>query len=72
MDKLQVMNGMIVDSSKNPVFLRGVNIGGWMNMENFIDGYPGSESRFRALMKQELGERKASFFFDRFLDHFFN
>ncbi len=72
MDKLQVLNGMIVNSLKHPVFLRGVNIGGWMNMENFIDGYPGSEARLRALMKQELGERKASFFFDRFLDHFFN
>jgi len=72
MDKLRVAGGMIVNSSKQPVFLRGVNIGGWMNMEHFINGYPGSEARLRALMKQELGERKASFFFDRFLDHFFN
>jgi len=72
MDKLQVVNGKIVDSSKNPVYLRGVNIGGWMNMENFIDGYPGSEAQLRYLMNQKLGERKASYFFDRFMDHFFN
>lgn len=72
MDKLRVVDGIIVNSSNQPVFLRGVNIGGWMNMENFINGYPGSEARLRALMKQELGEKKASFFFKKFLDYFFN
>lgn len=72
MDKLRVVDGMIVNSSNQPVFLRGVNIGGWMNMENFICGYPGSEARLHALMKQELGEEKASFFFERLMDHFFN
>jgi hypothetical protein len=48
-----------------------VNIGGWMNMENFIAGYPGSESGLRRAVEQVFGEEKAAYFFDAFLDTFF-
>lgn len=72
MDFLKILDSKIVNQQDQPVYLRGVNIGGWMNMENFIDGYPGSESRLRALVKERLGEEKAAFFFERFLDYFFN
>jgi len=68
---LSIIDGKVCDSQKKLVHLHGVNVGGWMNMENFIDGYSGSESALRALMAREIGEGKATFFFDRLLDHFF-
>lgn len=72
MDLLQVKNGKVVDGNDSPVFLRGVNIGGWLNFEHFLSGHPGSEANLRRLMQQKLGEMKATYFFERFLDHFFN
>jgi endoglucanase len=53
------------------VFLRGVGLGGWMNMENFITGFPGNEEAFRKVVGRALGEEKAAYFFERFLDYFF-
>jgi endoglucanase len=72
MDFLQVYDGKIVDARQQPVFLRGVNIGGWMNMEHFLTGHSGSESNLRRVMRQELGAERAEFFFDRLMFHFFN
>lgn len=40
-------------------------------MENFITGYPGHESEMRAAMLEVLGQEKYDFFFDKFLDYFF-
>ena len=71
MDLLHVKGNQIVDRQDQPVFLRGVCVGGWMNMEDFINGYPGPESGLRASVAQVLGAAKAEFFFDRWLDHFF-
>ncbi len=67
---LSVNGSQIVDSEGRPVSLRGVCLGGWMNLENFINGYPGSEHGLRAAMAEILGASKASFFFERLLDHF--
>jgi len=72
MDLLQVRGNRITEQSGKPVRLRGTCIGGWMNMENFINGYTGAEHSLRAAMAQELGDTKAEFFFDRMLDYFFN
>jgi endoglucanase len=66
---LQTRAGKIIDEQGNEVLLRGVCIGGWMNMENFINGYPGSEHGVRAAMVEELGASRAHFFFERLLDH---
>jgi aryl-phospho-beta-D-glucosidase BglC (GH1 family) len=68
---LSVRGDEIVDASGTVVRLRGTCIGGWMNMEDFIAGYPGSEHGLRATMAEVLGESKARFFFESFLDHFF-
>jgi aryl-phospho-beta-D-glucosidase BglC (GH1 family) len=68
--KLSVQGPQIVDERSAPVYLRGTCLGGWMNMENFIDGYPGSEHGLRAALADELGAGKAQFFFERLLDHF--
>ena len=43
-----------------------------MNMEDFINGHPGSEHTLRARMAEVLGPARAEFFFDRMLDYFFN
>ncbi|MGY1845221.1 glycoside hydrolase family 5 protein [Modestobacter sp. SYSU DS0875] len=53
------------------VVLRGVGLGGWLNMENFITGYPGTESQQRRALRAALGEEGYRRFFDRFLDDFF-
>ena len=70
MDMLQVKDGKIVNAQGQPVRLRGTCVGGWMNMENFIDGYPGDEHGLRVAMAEELGPARAEFFFDRLLDYF--
>jgi endoglucanase len=69
---LQVRNAEIVNFEGRPVRLRGVCVGGWMNMENFINGYPGDESGVRRAAATSLGAGRAEFLFDRWLDYFFN
>lgn len=68
---LQVKGNQIVDAHDQVVRLRGTCVGGWMNMENFINGYPGDEHGLRATMTDVLGPSRAHFFFDRWLDYFF-
>lgn len=34
-------------------------------MENFITGYPGHEHELRRAMREEMGEEKYTFFFDK-------
>jgi endoglucanase len=69
-DFLHVQNANIVDSRGEVILLRGFCLGGWMNMENFITGFPGHESGLRSHVKQGLGKEKARFFFERFLHYF--
>ena len=71
MDFLSVKGNQIVDAQGREVRLRGTCVGGWMNMEDFINAYPGAEHQLRATLARELGAGKAAFFFDRLLDHFF-
>lgn len=67
---LKVKGSQIVDPGGRAVRLRGFCVGGWMNMENFINGYPGQESSFRSAVGEVLGKGKAGFFFSRMLDYF--
>jgi aryl-phospho-beta-D-glucosidase BglC (GH1 family) len=71
MDLLQVNGSQVITANGQPIDLRGVCIGGWMNMEEFINGYPGSEHGARASMTRKLGAETAQFFFDRMLDYVF-
>ena len=71
MDLLSVKGNQIVDAQGREVRLRGTCVGGWMNMEDFINAYPGAEHQLRATLARELGPGKAAFFFERLLDHFF-
>jgi aryl-phospho-beta-D-glucosidase BglC (GH1 family) len=70
MDFLQVNGDIIVNSAGQQVNLRGTCVGGWMNMENFIDGFPGTESALRRTMMSALGEENSRYFFDKLLDYF--
>jgi len=67
---LQVSGNQIMDEKGKEFRLRGTCIGGWMNMENFINAYPGDEHGLRATMADALGKDKAKFFFDRWHDAF--
>jgi endoglucanase len=70
MDLLHVDRNRIVTANGQPICLRGTCVGGWMNMEEFINGHPGSEHGARAIMARLLGAETAQFFFDRMLDYF--
>ena len=72
MDMLQVHGKNIVDASGRPITLKGFCLGGWMNMEDFIIGYPGSEEGIRHTMAETVGDKKAEVFFDTMLDYMFN
>src|SRR3954469_1496483 len=72
MEFLSVRGSQIVDAQGNGVRLRGTCIGGWMNLEDFINGFSGAEHPLRAEMREVLGARRSEFFFERFLEHFFN
>ena len=47
LDLLTVHGTDLVDEAGEAVRLAGVGLGGWMNMENFITGYPANESAMR-------------------------
>lgn len=67
---LRVDGARIVDRD-GPILLRGFGLGGWMNMENFITGYAGTESQHRRALRRVLGEAAYEAYFDRFLSVFF-
>ncbi|OMP82365.1 Endoglucanase C [Diplodia seriata] len=68
---LKVDGENVVGNDGKPVILRGAGLGGWMNMENFITGFPGHEHQHRAAMLKVLGKEKYDFFFDKWLEYFF-
>ncbi|MFI6511901.1 glycoside hydrolase family 5 protein [Streptosporangium sp. NPDC050855] len=68
---LSVAGSRLVDAAGTPVRLRGVGLGGWLNMENFITGYPANEASMRTAVREALGEERAEMFFDRLLTSFF-
>lgn len=65
------VTGTRLTSDGVPLTLRGVGLGGWMNMENFITGYPGAEFQQRKALRSVLGDDGYERFFNRFLDGFF-
>ena len=52
---LTVQGTSIINAQGQPVVLRGFNLGGWMNMENFITGYPATEEAQRQAIRDVLG-----------------
>jgi endoglucanase len=68
---LRTSGQRIVTEDQEQLRLRGVGIGGWLNMENFITGYPATETAHREAMRKALGQRRYELFFDSFLTNFF-
>lgn len=69
---LHVQGHDIADPQGQPVALRGFGLGGWMNMENFITGYPANEQAHRDAIRRVLGDDLYALFFERFLACFFS
>lgn len=69
---LRVEGASIVDGSGSAVRLQGYCLGGWLNMENFITGFPGSETLGRRALRKAMGAEAYEAFFDQFLDDFFS
>src|SRR6476659_6818683 len=65
------VEGTAITAGDGPLLLRGFGLGGWMNMENFITGYPGAESQMRRALLRTMGREVYDHFFDRFLEVFF-
>jgi endoglucanase len=68
---LRTRGPQIVDARGEPVRLKGTNIGGWLNMENFITGYAANESMMRAAVRAVLGADRYELFFERLLGAFY-
>ena len=68
---LHTSGARFVDDAGNTVRLRGVCLGGWLNMENFITGYSANESLMRSTITAVLGEDRAAAFLERLLGAFF-
>lgn len=72
LDWIRVNGADLVDESGSVVRLAGVGLGGWMNMENFITGYPGNEENIRRVLLDRMGRESYDAFFDEFLLDFFD
>ena len=68
---LRTEGSRFVDGNGVPVRLRGVGLGGWINMENFITGYAANESLMRRTVREVLGRDRYERFFERLLTAFF-
>ncbi|KAJ7928042.1 glycoside hydrolase [Mycena leptocephala] len=65
MSLLKVSGTKVVDEEGKEIILRGAGLGGWMNMENFISGYPGCEFQIRhalAFLEYFFMDSDAKFF----------
>lgn len=69
---IRVAGAHLVDEHDRVVRLTGVGLGGWMNMENFITGYPGNEENIRRVMLDRMGAAAYDAFFEQFYRDFFD
>ena len=69
---IQTRGSVFVDGNGERVRLRGVCVGGWLNMENFITGYSANESLMRSTVLKVLGPERYERFFDRLLSAFYD
>lgn len=69
---ISVDGARLVNQSGETVVLTGFGLGGWLNMENFITGYPSTETLQRQALRSALGEEGYTRFFDTFEKGFFS
>ncbi len=60
----QIMNG------EKPVQLRGVNLGGWMLIEDYMIGLPWTEWKIREQFRRVLGEESYTAFFNAYMESY--
>ena len=60
----------IKNTDGKEVYLRGICIGSWLNKENFLTGFLGTESIMTKALYQELGEERAEIFLKTYHDVF--
>ena len=58
MEFLHTQKKKVLTESGKEMFLRGISIGGWMNLENFINGFPGTEISLREHVVSTLGRER--------------
>jgi hypothetical protein len=63
---IRVDGSRLVDDSGDEVLLTGFGVGGWLNMEDFITGYPGNEEAIRRLLRNAMGPAACDAFFETF------
>lgn len=68
---IRTSESSFVGPDGQPLLLRGVCLGGWLNMENFITGYAANETLMRREVRQAIGDDRAERFFERLIDRFF-
>ena len=68
---IRVDGQRLVDETGATVVLTGFGLGGWLNMENFITGYPSTETLQRRALRSALGEEGYARFFETFENGFF-
>lgn len=66
---ITMTNGVLTCAGK-PIQLKGVNLGSWLNIEDFMIGLSGTDWRLRAAFREVLGEETAERFFERYADAF--
>ena len=66
---LQAKGFQIVDGDK-AVQLRGVNLGGWMLIEDYMIGLPWTEWKIREQFRRVLGEESYSAFFSAYMESY--
>lgn len=66
---LQVRGLQFVEGNK-PVHLRGVNLGGWMLIEDYIIGLPWTEWKIREQFRRVLGDAAYKAFFYAYMDSY--
>ncbi|HET6738027.1 MAG TPA: cellulase family glycosylhydrolase [Kribbella sp.] len=69
--RLRVAGTELETRSGRRVRLRGVGLGGWLSMENFVTGYPATEDLQRQALRGVLGDGVYDAFFERFYETFF-
>lgn len=71
LDWIHVDGDRLADHRGGTVVLTGFGLGGWLNMENFIAGFPATETLARQALRRALGPQGYRRFFDRFEAGFF-
>ena len=72
MEWIQVEADHLRTAKNDQVVLQGFGVGGWLNMENFITGFPSTETLQRQALRRALGEAGYRRFFDGFERVFFS